>query len=309
MKTPFTVHFDKPVLADYTIADLRYWSRLPMSFANERKKYEVKGSEFLIQRAMVRPFYIDLIEICCDTDFIIPFEIEKKQLFLYFMLEGEILCTTKNNNPISCTKSNYFLISCYDKGQYLAKAPPGKHTALVVTIQPEWLEKLSSTYPHLNHILYEFHNGSGTRSMPQARMDKPIRRWIYEVYKGSSKNRSILKSILRLYISYILEHYDQVLGEQPPDPIYNVLHYLNNNYTGFISNYILASKFHITERTLLNRFREEFNTTPHQYCILLRMQLADFLLETSGKSIEEIYMEVGYSNVNAFRIAYNKYKK
>lgn len=311
MKIPYLLAFANADKTDhYGLDDLPNWSRYPMSFAHTTSHYKENDSEFLIQRSGVYPFYIDLVEVMANDTFEIPFIVEEKQLFLYFMLEGSLGYSTADQKPIARTPERQFLISSYNKGSYTAEASKGKHTALVVTLSSQWMENLSEGLPHLQRILDEYNSVfNQTKAMQQCRIDQKVQRWLYEIYSDSNKNKVILESKLWLYLSYILEYYNQMLGEQQADPIYQVLHYLNDHYyKPGITNELLADMFPITLRTLSKRFKEEFSISPHRYCNMLRMQKAQCLIETYGEPVQRVYKEVGFENENAFRIAYKKHK-
>ena len=68
----------------------------------------------------------------------------------------------------------------------------------------------------------------------------------------------------------------------------------------------MARKAGLTERTLLRRFRSATGHTPSEYVQTVRVEEAKQALETSDSSIDEIALEVGYTEPSAFRTAFKK---
>jgi transcriptional regulator GlxA family with amidase domain len=66
----------------------------------------------------------------------------------------------------------------------------------------------------------------------------------------------------------------------------------------------LARRAATSVRTFARRFREETGTTPARYVENVRIQAAQRLLETSGRSIEEVARDVGLASGEALRRAF-----
>ncbi len=62
----------------------------------------------------------------------------------------------------------------------------------------------------------------------------------------------------------------------------------------------LAAALHVSERTLLRRFRKATGRTPKQYLQALRIELAKRLLATTGTPVEEVATQAGYADATAF---------
>ena len=62
----------------------------------------------------------------------------------------------------------------------------------------------------------------------------------------------------------------------------------------------LADVVHVSERTLLRRFRKATGHSPKEYLLGLRIELAKRLLATTGHAVEDISARVGYSDSTAF---------
>ncbi len=62
----------------------------------------------------------------------------------------------------------------------------------------------------------------------------------------------------------------------------------------------LADMLAVSDRTLIRRFRSVLDQTPLAYLQDLRLEAARALLETSSHNVEEVAMQVGYSDTSSF---------
>ena len=83
--------------------------------------------------------------------------------------------------------------------------------------------------------------------------------------------------------------------------IRNTQDYIEENYSKRIKISELADICHMTERSFLRRFHQLLGLTPTEYIQKYRIQKACDQLERTGKSFEQISMEVGYENSSACR--------
>jgi transcriptional regulator GlxA family with amidase domain len=63
----------------------------------------------------------------------------------------------------------------------------------------------------------------------------------------------------------------------------------------------LAATFHVSSRTLLRRFAAETDSSPLAYLQAARVTAAKRLLETTQSSVQEVTVQVGYSDAATFR--------
>ena len=78
------------------------------------------------------------------------------------------------------------------------------------------------------------------------------------------------------------------------------------NFFNAISVSTIAEFCHISERSLLRRFKSATGLTPKQYVIQLRIEKAKQLMELESLSIEAIGYEVGYMDVSNFTKIFKK---
>lgn len=76
--------------------------------------------------------------------------------------------------------------------------------------------------------------------------------------------------------------------------------WINVHYAENLSLQCLADQAHITERTLLRRFKAATGLTPNDYVQRVRLEAAKARLELAGSSIDEIVAAVGYEDRATF---------
>lgn len=312
METPYSLNFEKGVRRqDVKLENLPEWCEYPLTFADHRESFVLTEIELLSQQLKHEPFFIDLIQLRVNEPIYIPFEIKKRQLFLYFILKGTLLYMTEKYSPIIRTQANNFLMSYYDTGGYFSYAEEGMHIVLIVSIHPEWMESMFGHYPNLQNILHRFkYNTSSYDTMHQCHMDRKIHRWLYKIYSYSQNNMGVLDGTLRKYISFLLEHYDSVLEDQKSDLAYKIKTYIQEHYCENELNVkFLTEFFFLTERTLLNVFKRQYEMSVQQFITELRISRALLLMEQQGMGIKDVYTEVGYSDERSFRYALERYQK
>jgi len=306
MKVPYSLYSDKERVKPNTVPkNLSKRCRYPLPFAQEKPHFKVPELELFSQQSNYKPFFIDLVEIEVKESAYIPFVIHDKQLYMYFMLRGSLLYTTDTKKPIIKTQPNTFLMSYYDRGSYFAHAEKGEHIALVLSIHPEWIERIHHKYQNIQRILHRFTNGKNPyETMNQCRMDRRVQRWLYKIYSYSQDNVGALDGNLRKYVSLLLEYYDKALEDQESDMAFKIKDFVEANYCDVRLNVkFLADYFHMTGRTLRNIFKKRYHVSIQQFYTDLRIAQALLLMDQKGIGIKDVYMEVGYSEERTFRYA------
>jgi len=82
--------------------------------------------------------------------------------------------------------------------------------------------------------------------------------------------------------------------------------YCAENYFKDVSVSSIADFCHISERSLLRRFKSATGFTPKQYVIQLKIEKAKQILELENFSIESVGYEVGYMDVSNFTKIFKK---
>ncbi|VTR29493.1 helix-turn-helix domain-containing protein [Sphingobacterium thalpophilum] len=312
MKIPYTLYIDdKRLNLNEQLQNIPDGCRYQLPFAKEKRLMKVPELQLFSQQLVNNPFFIDLIEIDVKEHTYIPYVIHDRQLYMYFMLKGSLLYTTEKKRPIVRTQANTLMMSYYDKGSYFAYAKKGKHIALVVSIDPDWITSITHDYKNIQCILQRFtHSKRLYETMYQRRMDRQIQRWLYKIYSYSRDNKGALDGNLRKYISLLLEYYDKALEDQDNDIAFEIKTFIDSNYCDArLNTKFLADHFNMTERTLSNIFKRRYNLSVQQYYTDLRMEKAITLMDQENMNIKDVYMKIGYTDERTFRYALEGYQK
>jgi transcriptional regulator GlxA family with amidase domain len=90
------------------------------------------------------------------------------------------------------------------------------------------------------------------------------------------------------------------------EPIRLAQEYIENNVTEKISVESLALKYAIGRRHFERRFKKATHNTPVEYMQRVKIEAAKKQLESSGKNVNEVMYDVGYSDNKAFRTIFKK---
>lgn len=83
-----------------------------------------------------------------------------------------------------------------------------------------------------------------------------------------------------------------------------IKNYLNAHYNHAITLSQLCNYFYVSKSTLLNKFKEEYGITIHQYLLDYRFQKSLELLANSTQSIQEIALACGFQDANYYTKAF-----
>ncbi|PWT71893.1 MAG: AraC family transcriptional regulator [Bacteroidetes bacterium] len=90
------------------------------------------------------------------------------------------------------------------------------------------------------------------------------------------------------------------------EPIKQAQEFIEKNVTEKISVEELALKYAIGRRHFERRFKKATHNTPVEYIQRVRIEAAKKELENSGKNVNEVMYDVGYSDTKAFRTIFKK---
>lgn len=85
-----------------------------------------------------------------------------------------------------------------------------------------------------------------------------------------------------------------------------IKNYLNINYSNHITIEHLCHYFYCSRSTLINKFKQSYNKTIHQYLLDFRLEKSLELLNNKNLSIKEIALQCGFSDTNHFSKSFKK---
>ena len=97
---------------------------------------------------------------------------------------------------------------------------------------------------------------------------------------------------------------DQTMGHSPAQLMKS---FIEQNLTRAVSIEEIAAQVHLSRSRAIHLFREAFHTTPYQYYLNQKLQLAQTLLESTNLSIQEISERLGFTDYHHFSDAYKKW--
>lgn len=306
MKIPYHFDFNGDVKHKKTLSSLPEGCRHPMPAAKSRLYYLYNDTEILSQQLNHTPFFTEMVEVDLKQSAEIPFVVDSTQIFLFFMISGEVTFQEADGKPIVVTRNNTIMISVYGSGRFTFKAEAGKHVAYIVNIQQKWMEKKSNHYPKVWAELSE-NLDKPCFTLNQYRIDRKVKRWLKKIYNYPKKDKGGLEGHLIKYIGYILNYYDSRIQAEDPNLADQLKAYIEENFCAPDLNVnILADMFCVTRFTLLNHFKRIFNISIQEFYTLLRMEKASELEATGLKPID-IFDKVGYNSVRSYRSARQYY--
>lgn len=91
------------------------------------------------------------------------------------------------------------------------------------------------------------------------------------------------------------------------DVILKAQKYIEENFEEKLMVSDLASKFAVSRRSFIRRFKKATSNTPLEYIQRVKIEAAKKSLESTPKSISEVMYQVGYNDGKAFRNTFRKY--
>ncbi len=186
MKEPYKIHFHSKIQSKKLVKDkLPSYSIFSIAFA-KTVQIIISGATILHQYFSSFLFHVELYEIDAKKDFTASFEIAKKQLFLFFMLEGSISFGCEKHKHIFDISGGEFCPSYKRKGIYTTSYKVGMHRFLVITYKLKWLKWVIGDYPHLEDFHQSFQEGDEPyKVMPILKINKPISTLLQRMYSQS----------------------------------------------------------------------------------------------------------------------------
>lgn len=131
---------------------------------------------------------------------------------------------------------------------------------------------------------------------------------LFENYRRHSKvNEALVSKIITdLLTELILCGSDDVSKDSSGNMIEEIMTYISENVNQPLTLEKLAKQASLSPFYFTRVFKKETGYTPHEYIILVRIELAKFLLTTTGASIKEIAFRSGFDNECSFCTSFKK---
>ncbi|WP_020406783.1 AraC family transcriptional regulator [Hahella ganghwensis] len=125
---------------------------------------------------------------------------------------------------------------------------------------------------------------------------------LHQSYNGYAESH---RTMLLLLVQLLMERH----GCEPniDKRINAAREWMDQHFRQDVSLAGLAEVAHLSQRQLVDLFKQYFGRTPHHYLLDLRMQHARKQLEFTDNSIQQIAEDSGYSNLSAFSHRFRQY--
>ncbi len=310
-----TDHFDlifsmEPLIVLDTNEHPVDWSDTVLKSAGSSLLYLFPAAEVLREKLVLKKYHIELIQFNTMSSFSFQFRIDTDRLFLLFALQGNISFSTAEGIPVITTTENSFYPSHNGPGTYRADIKYGSVVkALVISFDPEWAEYISRSYRVLWEAIRDITiSGRQFSILPRCKIDITMENELAEILDFHDDNIGIVKLKLRKKIALALKHYHKMLVSAGLDRVYLAGLYILKNYANVdIEIQSLLHELPMSEKTFRRKFKTVFGTTPYDYCVKLRMEKAQKLMDEQGLSKKEVYPMVGYTDLGSFSRTYRDY--
>lgn len=288
---------------------------VPMHFADSCFSSLDEGYVF---RQYTRHYLVqmELIEYDLQKDILIDFEFEKPVIMMYCLLEGDTVLYDDQRNLLMSHTSNTCQISAMPAGKYTRYLPKGKHSAFVLFLNAEWIKQMVGRFTLLSELMdHHLQRSNEFFCMPRYPAPKAIVSTIGKWNKSSLMQAFHLDSAIhRLTLSclkqYCSRHYSRLSNSSyQQGKAAEIASYINRHFADHVveNTATLASKFFVSEKTLMRLARLAFSQPLHKKVIELRLLNGLKLLMTTHRPINEIALLVGYNDAHYFSRAFKRF--
>ena len=163
-----------------------------------------------------------------------------------------------------------------------------------------------SFYPQGDHPFY-LSASAGKLKLPEGQVESVLKS-IKRAYLLPDNGELITHMVERIFAeNYLFGGTEKTKFKPFSEEIENTIRYMRKNLDKKIDTDELADRVFLSHVGLINKFKQELNTTPSNYLYLLRMRSAKRLLLNYSYSITEISEMCGYQNPYYFTNSFRRY--
>lgn len=307
MQRSFDIEFRTPAIVTDVTGNIPRWCEDCLTYA--------RAERFIFQEGIaIRQFYshylffVEVMDMELHTQLVADFLIKEASLFLFMMLEGNTSFYTATGEPIAEAKGNTCYAAYNREGRFTFSLPAGKHRLCYILPRAEWIRKNIKHYPRLEPFLENMYNsGVPFGYLPTCTITKGMEISLKKLFQLREEKEMDFEAGLLRDAKWVLFHYQTLLEDKLAQRVHLIKDHIDRNYADpELNNALLMKVFHITEKTLIDSFKAEFDTTPYNYLVALRIEKARLILETRKKTPAQAYILVGYVNFRSFKTQFKK---
>lgn len=309
MERPITPQFSSPEVSTMDVTgNIPSWCAYQIPYAKAERRV-IKEGTIVSQYHSHVLYFMEVMELNLQEELEATYLVNDASLFLFMVLGGRIAFSTTDGKPIA-TAQEGICYATYNKiGRYVYRLPAGLHRLCYLCPMPLWIQRNIERYPSLGPFMEEMlesHRMFG--HLPTCRMDAQMWENLLRLFEREDAKGEDLESTQSKYAKELIDAYQSMLDRKCEQRSYHIRDYLRKNYADpTLSNPLLAKIFHTTEKTLIENFRKEFDVTPHNFLIKLRMENARKLLKCGTLTANEVSALVGYRDFRSFGLQFKKF--
>lgn len=311
MESHYEFVFQKtPARIENMFGALPQWSVTKLKSADAAVQYNFDCGSFLLrQKLMLKPFYVEVIQLKSDVPFSFRYKLKTERLFLFFMLEGFMDFSIGDTSSVISACKNNFYLWFNSPGVYEVNCRQGDECALLISVDPKNILEAASVYPNLMEVVIEMMEADESiRVFPSFPINNYVKSWLNKLHSFANKNRTILMGMLHVYVGEALEYYEELLIRSGVALVYRVRRFIDKHYSDSSLNVARFTEIVCMSKTALRqKFKMEFGVSLYEYLTEVRMLKAKELLDAGAVPSSQVWSEIGYNDPSTFNKAFNKF--
>jgi AraC-like DNA-binding protein len=322
MQSPITIQFISAMFNFFKPEQLSYFTTLPLSEAIV-KLFTLPENKIVVQSLSNYMVHLELFEFNFSKDFVFETLVHKSSFFMFVMLKGKSVLSDLMNNPISETMGNSCALSYLREGTYNWQFSAGDHKMIFLTFRDDYYIRKLNEVPQFKPLADVYQSPIVSYlTLPHCTIAKSI---FTLIKKQLTKEQTVktTKSLktdveISLIIEKILSKYQNSLIAKQYDTnsinkqkIAQITRFIHQNYAEKVVDDLveLANKFNMSRSSFIRLIKNEFQMSPNEYILKLKMTKAMVKLTTTSKLVKEIATELGYPDPLYFSRVFKKYHK
>ncbi|EHQ25095.1 helix-turn-helix domain-containing protein [Mucilaginibacter paludis] len=310
MERPIKLGFNSQSIITTITGKIPEWCKYRIPYA-ETEQITIEEGTIVCQFHSHILFFMEVVEFKLHQDLEATYLVESPSLFLFLMLEGMITFHTPDGKLIAEAPGNTCYVTYNKKGEYKYRLPAGSYRLCYLCPRANWIIRHLKRYPRLKPFIESMeHSDELFGHMPACQMDNDMKQSMEQLFREEEVLGEDLEATLSKQTKIVIADYQRLLDAKFTQRPYRIKDFLEENYAdSTLDNASIANQFHISEKTLITDFKEEFETTPHNFLIQVRMEHAKRLLSKEKMQVNEVYIHVGYKDLHSFSVQFTKYFK
>lgn len=223
---------------------------------------------------------------------------------LYYLNSGSVISSI-GNKSYNLKKGNMAIIPPYvqHRNEY---SEHDKNYRMVINVSPDYLS------PEMKKILESFKD-TAVISFPLQYQDI-ITSIIKKLSKETENSAPFSQQMQKVYLLELLVHIfryktpEENIDYSSETLIHSIIKYINENYQNNITTAELADTFHVSESTILRKFKKYTGSKVNEYINFIRILNAEKLLMETDLSLTKIAFLCGFNDSNYFSTVFKNYK-